>query len=564
MDMSDVSQRQKKRAKRRRPVADADFKGFVREEPRWVPPEVHLRTRRALLTLKELGYYIYDVTQPLGLFSELKRTFVSRILVGKEGYTYKYLNLRMFGIPFEGAALDSHPNSRLREALRCLKRLNSTLRRRAEELRAQRGLGEEVSADFNVILINRMGSEDERDELQRKRSLKRDAELGNARVRVSWHADSSLVHFSTIAVYHLLNPEDEVSPQKANQRDYHWKVALRRQIDAEGPHAGRSRRAGNEDLSGGTRPRTASLGPSGSTYYMLGDFNHHHQHAVLAGACERISTTHRVGRSEGHQAQLVIDAARKVLATPKKCLKQWARESRMLDEVEFEWLRQWYIQGAQHAEQRLPFWGKYIEELEAIWRDLEDKEALKVGMLRNASRVIRGRRQQGALASFSRRERKHAEAVDQMGGSKAFAQMEEILRARQRKRDGWAARAADKLWEALPEEMRPLPLLFLQRGEGGNDGRQSASEEAREPPCLPISLAETIQAIQEQRITYEASEASSISTKTASRTPKVPKATKVPKVPKVPKTPKTPKPPKTPETLPATGRKATKKRKRGR
>jgi alpha-ketoglutarate-dependent dioxygenase FTO len=30
------------------------------------------------------------------------------------------------------------------------------------------------------------------------------------------------------------------------------------------------------------------------TYYMLADFNAHHHHAVLAGASERYSSTHRV------------------------------------------------------------------------------------------------------------------------------------------------------------------------------------------------------------------------------------------------------------------------------
>ena len=32
----------------------------------------------------------------------------------------------------------------------------------------------------------------------------------------------------------------------------------------------------------------------GDAYYMLGNFNHHHQHAVLAGdQCWRFSSTHR-------------------------------------------------------------------------------------------------------------------------------------------------------------------------------------------------------------------------------------------------------------------------------
>ena len=42
---------------------------------------------------------------------------------------------------------------------------------------------------------------------------------------VSWHADSSLDHFSSIAVYHTTDAADEAATD--------WRIALRVQHDAE-------------------------------------------------------------------------------------------------------------------------------------------------------------------------------------------------------------------------------------------------------------------------------------------------------------------------------------------
>ena len=56
---------------------------------------------------------------------------------------------------------------------------------------------------------------------------------------MSWHADSCLEHYSTIAVYHATDPE--TSPAD-------WKIALRVEPDAEGPTAGRLKLAGRKEV----------------------------------------------------------------------------------------------------------------------------------------------------------------------------------------------------------------------------------------------------------------------------------------------------------------------------
>jgi len=85
-----------------------------------------------------------------------------------------------------------------------VKKLNDELKRRSVvALAAGRGVGGGGSSDFNLTLINLMEPQDQ----VGANSLKPDTQYGMGKVAVSWHADSSLVDFSTIAVYHVTQPE---------------------------------------------------------------------------------------------------------------------------------------------------------------------------------------------------------------------------------------------------------------------------------------------------------------------------------------------------------------------
>ena len=128
---------------------------------------------------------------------------------------------------------------------------------------------------------------------------------------MSWHADSSLEHFSSIAVYHTTSrqgagagagetpvsvptkksrgvtpacsPEDEGGGE-GHQPDASWRVALRVWPNAEGPTAGKPVPPA---VAVSLAPTDPLMAPpyvavpllSGSTYFLLDDFNHHHQHA---------------------------------------------------------------------------------------------------------------------------------------------------------------------------------------------------------------------------------------------------------------------------------------------
>lgn len=125
--------------------------------------------------------------------------------------------------------------------------------------------------------------------------LKNEPMFDAQKCAVSWHADSSLEHFSSIAVYH------HTYDGSKDPTDL-YKVALRVQHDAEGPNAGKLKSPGtkNSIASGSDVPAVSVPLPDKHAYYLLHDFNHHHQHAVIAGNMHRISSTHRVGRLEGH------------------------------------------------------------------------------------------------------------------------------------------------------------------------------------------------------------------------------------------------------------------------
>jgi hypothetical protein len=80
---------------------------------------------------------------------------------------------------------------------------------------------------------------------------------------------------------------------------------------------------------------------------MLDDFNHHHQHAILAGEGIRFSSTHRLLR-ESHNVNFQLERCKKVCSMFHKKGKVWRSEQLLLTEIESEWIRQFYIQGQQH------------------------------------------------------------------------------------------------------------------------------------------------------------------------------------------------------------------------
>lgn len=235
------------------------------------------------------------------------------------------------------------------------------------------------SCAFNLTLINRMDPD----------SSKVEPTFRQEQCSVSWHADSSLEHFSSIAVYHTTAALPPGQPPD-------WRIALRVAHDAEGPTAGKLKRAKPVDAPDEqVAPAVAVPLPSDSMYYLLDDFNHHHQHAVLTGDTKRFASTHRVSRREGHCFAWILDRCRKTLAASnKKTVKQIRAEQAALTEVETEWILQFYIQGKTHFDLH-QWWHGPMHQLLDCWARLEEATSAVLRVLQAAAAVAAADRAPG-------------------------------------------------------------------------------------------------------------------------------------------------------------------------
>ena len=107
-------------------------------------------------------------------------------------------------------------------------------------------------------------------------SLKAEPIFGKDKATVSWHADSTLDHYSTIGVYHFAL-EPQVTANKDEEED--WRIALRVWYDAEGPNNGKPTSRSAEMKSQFIAPPLSIKLPNPCAYFLLDDFNHHHQHS---------------------------------------------------------------------------------------------------------------------------------------------------------------------------------------------------------------------------------------------------------------------------------------------
>jgi alpha-ketoglutarate-dependent dioxygenase FTO len=419
----------------------------------------------ALDKLERHGFFRTDVTQPFGLGTKCAKTYVTRCLLGASGTTYKYLGLRMFAYPWDLAS--GHDNPVVAKAVATVAAMNQSLTERSQhhlkDLSAKRqARGDDPCrgpTGFDIALINRM---------ENSSNLKQEPSLGEGKCSVSWHADSSLEHYSTIAVYHTLD-----QPPTA---DGAWSVALRVAPHSEGPTASRRGTDIESSIVTETPPIAVSL-PSGSVYYLLEDFNHHHQHAVLAegDAGVRFSSTHRLLR-DSHNVSYILERCKTVCSNfHKKGPKIWRSEQLLLTEMESEWLRQYYIQGRKHNELMWSVWGDSIKGLLQYWSKLETRTKAVVDLLEmaaegkclsddksgpppsRAERKLRDKRKK-AVATLN-------DIIDRDNATKNAAQLLyepiiELLSERATMRELWIKREHDHAFKEMELCHRPMVIPF--------------------------------------------------------------------------------------------------------
>ncbi|CAI9618036.1 unnamed protein product, partial [Staurois parvus] len=214
-------------------------------------------------------------------------TPVSRILIGQPGCTYRYLNTRLFAVPWPDAKYNiTYSTEEIADACKAFYELNAFLYEQTKlkllqcvtNAQCSSGLPQQISLEndyktnqddlesYNVTLINYMNPHS-------MFYLKEEPYFGMGKLAVSWHHDENLLEESSVAVYSYQDCADEIFEDKKSISD--WHVGLKIAWDIETPGL------------------ALPLNP-GDTYFMLGDLNKTHQHCVIAGSQPRFSSTHRV------------------------------------------------------------------------------------------------------------------------------------------------------------------------------------------------------------------------------------------------------------------------------
>ena len=433
------------------------YAGFHYDKPEALPSSLHSQFDSSFGGMDKGGLFLYDVVQPGK--KRLTRTSVTRCLVGDPGSTYKYLGLRLFSHPWTD--VDSNGNSiqhtmtgsslkklgysdKTTSALISMGCINSTLTKRSKAM-LQEFVSPHVnpvgSADYNLTLVNKMES------IATKKDLKQENTYGMGKTSVGWHRDSGLRDFSSIAVYQSLKdtPPNESHP---------WAVALR------------AMDGGSGGVLNDVPPLVVPL-PSGSLYYMLDEFNHNHEHAVISGGGGiRYSSTHRVAREGAGTWQYIRDKVQSFFSTmeqfdmergivkdsdtnndqssrkrnEKKLMSHVRAQQTLMTEIEFEWIRQWYIQGKQHWHGH-PYWHGPIKNLTESFGELEKAASKLLSLLSSSSQSI-------------------SHVTEDL-----YDVLIEAYTERSRLCSMWIERYRDPIFDNIPEDERPIPCPCLGKVE---------------------------------------------------------------------------------------------------
>ncbi|XP_067853976.1 alpha-ketoglutarate-dependent dioxygenase FTO isoform X2 [Heptranchias perlo] len=373
-----------------------------------VPQEIHQKVQQGLTTLRDYKCFAQDLVQIKG---KDVLTPMSRLLVGDPGYTYRYLDTRLFAIPWPSHGFEvKYSSDEIGKACQAIKDLNEYLHVEAMKILLdhcsaevkENGFVEKATTStfvesesvedgtyhnkqsnvsavlkdrtsFNVALLNYMDP-------PRMKYLKEEPYFGMGKMAVSWHHDENLVERSTVAVYSYscddLGPAaDESNKKSIEGRDPAlWHVGLKIAWDIATPGL------------------ALPLHP-GDCYFMLDDLNMTHQHCVLSGMRPRFSSTHRVaecssgtldyifGRCEVAMKNLQKDPVLSSLISLEPAFVRQTEE--IHNEVEFEWLRQFWFQGKRSAKES-DWWFGPMAVLENSWREMEQMTKL---LLREINKV---------------------------------------------------------------------------------------------------------------------------------------------------------------------------------
>lgn len=188
-----------------------------------MPEELHKEVQEAFLALHKHGCLFRDLVRIQG---KDILTPVSRILIGDPGHTYKYLNTRLFTVPWPVTdSTVNYTDAEISAACQTFLKLNDYLQIETIQALEELAIREKENEDVVPLCISefpRMGlgsSDDGQDEVDMKSRaaynltllnfmdpqkmpyLKEEPYFGMGKMAVSWHHDDNLVDRSAVAVY---------------------------------------------------------------------------------------------------------------------------------------------------------------------------------------------------------------------------------------------------------------------------------------------------------------------------------------------------------------------------
>ncbi|XP_019587929.2 alpha-ketoglutarate-dependent dioxygenase FTO isoform X4 [Rhinolophus sinicus] len=421
---------------------------LVLREAGSVPEGLHKEVQAAFLALHKHGVLFRDLVRVQG---KDVLTPVSRILIGNPGCTYKYLNTRLFAVPWPMKGSNTrYSEAEIAAACQTFLKLNDYLQ--VETIQAWEELvaKDKGSIDAVPLCIGPdfprvgMGSFDGQDEVdiknrsaynvtllnfmdpQKMPYLKEEPYFGMGKMAVSWHHDENLVERSAVAVYSYSfegpEEENEEDPQLEGRDPDIWHVGFKISWDIE-------------------TPGLAIPLHQGDCYFMLDDLNATHQHCVLAGLPPRFSSTHRVAEcSTGtldyilQRCQVALQNVREEADSGDVSLKSLEpavlkQGEEIHNEVEFEWLRQFWFQGSRYRK-CTDWWCQPMTQLEELWKKMESA----------TNAVLHEVRREGV-------------PVEQR--NETLTAILASLTTRQNLRKEWRARCQSRIARTLPADQKP-------------------------------------------------------------------------------------------------------------
>ncbi|XP_075934204.1 alpha-ketoglutarate-dependent dioxygenase FTO isoform X2 [Anarhichas minor] len=276
---------------------------------------------------------------------------------------------------------------------------------------------------FNVTLLNYMDP-------AAMSQLKEEPYYGMGKMAVGWHHDENLISHSPVAVYsHSCHNDKGESSEGGSGEEACWRIGLKVAWDIRTP--------------GLTLPLE-----SGDCYYMRDDLNSTHQHCVLAGETARFSSTHRVAECSSGTLTYIQSRCQEALSNLHTDPETGSHSLLALlpttlqhceeihNEVEFEWLRQYWFQGQRFA-RFCSWWTGPMEQLEKDWKLMETMTMLFLDTVEEEE-----------------------EGQEGEGRREMAETLLSALADRQQQRQTWRDRCHSSLAQTLPPQEAPVDRPF--------------------------------------------------------------------------------------------------------